>query len=233
MESSACFGAVFSDSWETADGPCCSDANADPPGSRRNYADAVRAFLALQGDLIHRLASEIVRRGDMRLQAHDVAQDVIAALLLQSRKGRFRPERVEHPAAYLRAVVRRAARRALVRAARESLADAPDEAKVDSERFPTPEAAALRAESVGRILRALKSALHPRDATVCELLLEEGLDIGEVADLLGCTRNNVYQIRHRILAAARRVLPEDRGESPTRAARISKSACRSASGGVR
>jgi DNA-directed RNA polymerase specialized sigma24 family protein len=78
---------------------------------------------------------------------------------------------------------------------------------------------ALRADNARRTLRALKSALHPRDAMVCALLLEEGLDIREVADHLGCTRNNVYQIRHRILAAARRVLPDDRGESPVRAAR--------------
>jgi RNA polymerase sigma factor (sigma-70 family) len=193
--------------------------DADPPGSRRGNAEAVRSFLDEHGALIHRLARAMVRSSDTRLHARDVAQDAIAALLLLSRKGQFRPEQVEHPAAYLRAVVRRTARRALARAGRESLADAPDEARGDSERFPTPETVALRADNARRTLHALKSALHPRDAMVCALLLEEGLDIREVADLLGCTRNNVYQIRHRILAAAKRVLPADRGESPVRTAR--------------
>jgi RNA polymerase sigma factor (sigma-70 family) len=187
--------------------------------STRSADASVHVFLSAHGALIHRLACELVRRGDGRHYALDVEQEVLTALLLLSRKGRFRPERVEHPAAYLRAVVRRTARRALVCATRESLAPAPEEVKADSERFPTPEAATLRADTARRTLQDLKSELRPRDAMVFALLIEEGLDIGEVADRLGCTRNNVYQIRHRILAAAKRLLPQEPPESRPRTAR--------------
>jgi RNA polymerase sigma factor (sigma-70 family) len=184
----------------------------------------MRAFLELHAALILRLARGVVRdRGD-RVEPEDVAQEVVATLLQLHRGGTFDPARVENIEAYMRVVVRRAAHRARTRRGMlERLAADGDltgiaegEGRVDVEAAPTPEDAAERAIDRRRILEAVKARLRPRDALAFALLVEEGLAIEEVARRLGTTANNVYQMRHRILAAARQVEEEAREDGATR-----------------
>ena len=166
--------------------------------------DAAREFLSNHHALICRLASERLRGLRTELQAADLAQEVMATLFVRLQRGAIEAGRIRNPPAYLRVMTRRAARRAFA-TCRESVALAVDETQADSERFPTPEAATVRADAARFKLRALESDLHPRDAAALTLLVEEGLDIAEVAERLGCTRNSVYQMRCRIVAAARRI----------------------------
>ncbi len=181
----------------------------------------MRAFLDTYAALILRLARSMVREQGEVVGPEDVAQEVIVALLKMHAAGRFDPGRVENPEAYLRVVVRKAAHRARRRrtvveqvggAADVRGEAAEEEVCLGAESVPNPEELTRRALEARRTLDALKRKLRPRDALVLALLVEEGLDIDEVAARLGTTLNNVYQMRHRILAVAREIL--GKGESP-------------------
>jgi RNA polymerase sigma factor (sigma-70 family) len=179
----------------------------------------MRAFLEAHVPTILRLAKSVVRMGG-GVEPEDVAQEVIVRLMHLNRAGTFDPARIENPEAYLRIAVRNAAHRA--RARRGVLERGPSDGEtrdgsdhapgVDSEPAPTPEEATQRARDCRRRLEALKARLRPRDATAFALLVEEGLDIDEVAQRLGTTANNVYQMRHRILTAARELEQEEQLE---------------------
>jgi RNA polymerase sigma factor (sigma-70 family) len=174
----------------------------------------MRAFLAAHATLILRLARSVVRPNGEPIEAEDVAQEVVATLLRLHAGGTFDPARVENPEAYLRVVVRRAARRAAGRRALvERVGEGDDVAGIareagalDAEPAPSPEEIAKRSHDARRMLAAIKATLRPRDAVAFALLIEDGLDIHEVATRLGTTANNVYQMRHRILTAARELL---------------------------
>src|SRR5262249_29222434 len=139
------------------------------------------------------------------------------ALLRMYAAGTFDPARVENPEAYLRVAVRHAVHRARRRRAIvERLADdgdvseaTADGARLDAEPAPDPHAPPRRAHDARLTLDALRRQLRPRDALVLGLLVEDGLDIEEVAAKLGTTLNNVYQMRHRILTAAREILGKE------------------------
>jgi len=176
----------------------------------------MRAFLDAYAPLIRRLAHSAVRR-ETGVEPDDVAQEIVLCLLQLHERGRFDPDSVHHPEAYLRVVVRHAAYRAKMR--RQGLerltADgdltAVDEgmASLDDAPVPTPEDHAMQAVDARRRLDGLKAQLRPRDAVAFALLVEDGLDIQEVAVAMGTTVNNVYQMRHRILAVARDILGKE------------------------
>src|SRR5262245_48219962 len=69
-------------------------------------------FLATHTALIVRLACHFVGRSHGSLDPGDVAHEVVVSLLRMHAQGSFDPRRLEHPEAYLRVVVRRAALRA-------------------------------------------------------------------------------------------------------------------------
>ncbi|HEY2511275.1 MAG TPA: sigma-70 family RNA polymerase sigma factor [Polyangiaceae bacterium] len=181
----------------------------------------MRAFLETYAAFILRLARGVVGEARGALTAEDLAHEVIVDLLRMHDAGTFDPARVENPEGYLRVVVRNAGHRARRRTTRgEALGRADDAAApgedggppLDSERAPSPEELTRRTLDARRTLERLKRALRPRDALVLALLVEERLDIEEIAVRIGTTRNNIYQIRHRILEAAREVL--DKTDAP-------------------
>lgn len=164
----------------------------------------MRAFLELHAPLIWRLARGAVR---VPSDAGDVAQQVMASLLEQHAQGRFDPTRIENAEGYLRVVVRNAVRAAGARATRDR--GAGDEALADvAATSPTPEEATREALDARRFLERLKERLRPRDALAFAMLIEDGLDIDDIATAMGTTANNVYQMRHRILAASRALQSE-------------------------
>ena len=195
--------------------PPLDDCGSRPLG--RSVA-LVRRFLDDHAALILRLARGVVRDQGEAVAPDDVAQEVIVALLKMHAAGTFDPARIENPEAYLRVVVRNAASRARRRRSAERVgrerdlgetADANEDFSPES--IASPEDVARRALDARRTLEALKLELRPRDALVLALLVEEGLTIDEVAERLGTTLNNVYQMRHRILTAAREIV--GKGES--------------------
>jgi RNA polymerase sigma factor (sigma-70 family) len=179
----------------------------------------MRAFLDAHAAVILRLARGVVRERGDTVEPEDVAQEVIARLIHLNRSGTFDPAVIENPEAYLRVAVRHAAHRARTRrSALERVASEGDASsladelhRLDEEPAPTPEEATAQALDRRRAIEALKARLRPRDAAAFALLIEEGLDIAEVAARLGTSANNVYQMRHRILAAARELADEDPG----------------------
>ena len=116
--------------------------------------------------------------------------------------------RIENVEAYLRVVVRNAAHRARAKGKRGGelardgeIEAAADRSEVlDADRPLNPEEMTQRANDARKRLDAVKARLRPRDAVAFALLVEDGLSIEEVAKSLGTTANNVYQMRHRILA---------------------------------
>jgi RNA polymerase sigma factor (sigma-70 family) len=167
----------------------------------------MRAFLELHAPLIWRLARSQVR---VAADASDVAQAVMTSLLEQHAQGRIDPKRIENAEAYLRVVVRNAVRSAGARNTRDR--GAGDDALADiAAPTPSPEEATREAVDERRFVQRLKERLRPRDALAFALLIEDGLDIDEVATALGTTANNVYQMRHRILAASRALQSESMG----------------------
>jgi RNA polymerase sigma factor (sigma-70 family) len=181
----------------------------------------MRAFLEAHAAVILRLARGVMRERGDRVEPEDVAQEVIAQLIRLHLAGTFDPAVIANPEAYLRVAVRNAAHRArtrrgtLERVASDgdvtSVAD--DLRRVDVDSPPTPEEATEHALDRRRAIETIKARLRPRDAAVFALLVEEGLDIDEVAGRLGTSANNVYQIRHRILTAARQFAQEKAAET--------------------
>jgi RNA polymerase sigma factor (sigma-70 family) len=186
------------------------------PSCERSVA-GVRAFLDAHAALILQLARGMVREQGEAAGPEDVAQEVTVALLKMHAAGTFDPARVENPEAYLRVVVRNAAHRSR---RRRSVVErvghdgdtgemAEEGERLAPESVPSPEDTTRRALDARHTLEALKRELRPRDALVLALLVEEGLGIEEVAERLGTTLNNVYQMRHRILTAARGILGKE------------------------
>jgi|GEM_PF-2869451 len=175
----------------------------------------VRPFLEAHAALILRLAKTTVGPHEPA-SADDVANEVVVSLLRAASKGTFSPDRVENAEAYLRIVVRHAAHRARTRSrSYGEVAREGDVAEIEREapssgRLPDPETLTRRAHDARKTLEAIKAKLRPRDAVAFALLVEEGLDIDEVARALGTTTNNVYQMRHRILAVARAMHADDK-----------------------
>ncbi len=169
----------------------------------------MRAFLELHAPLLLRLARA---HASTPADAQDVAQDVAAQLLRMSRQGSFDPRTVEIPEAYLRVAVRNASARSRKRRALlEPLAadDGEEHAARGDDAPPTPEELTQDAVDKRRWLEALKAKLRPRDAAAFAMLVEDQMEIDEVAEALGTSANNVYQMRHRILAVAKDMLDKD------------------------
>lgn len=164
----------------------------------------MRSFVDLHAPLILRLARAGARDRD---EAFEVAQEVVVTLLAAHAKGRLDPSTIETPEAYLRVVVRNALVQG--RKGRGGRFEA-DDAILDELPSPTtnPEEATRSAIDARRWIEMLKARLRPRDAVAFALLVEDGLDIDSVATALGTTANSVYQMRHRILAAAKTLQDE-------------------------
>lgn len=164
----------------------------------------MRSFVDLHAPLILRLARASAGSRD---EAFEVAQEVVVTLLAAHARGRLDPAAIENPEAYLRVAVRHAVVRG--RRSRDARRIS-DDALLEELPSPTanPEETRRSAIDARRWLETLKSRLRPRDAVAFALLVEDGLDIEEVATALGTTANNVYQMRHRILAAAKALQDE-------------------------
>lgn len=164
----------------------------------------MRAFLEVHAPLIWRLARREVRGPS---DGSDVAQEVMANLLKLHAEGRFDPTKIENVEAYLRIVVRNAVRAAGARATRDR-GDGDEALAEVAAPSPSPEDATREAIDERRFIERLKARLRPRDALAFAMLVEDGLDIEDVATAMGTTANNVYQMRHRILAASRELQSE-------------------------
>jgi RNA polymerase sigma factor (sigma-70 family) len=171
----------------------------------------VDGFIEAHAALILRLARAYAKAGDP-VDPHDVAQEVLVALLRAERSGSFEPARLENVEGYLRVVVRNAVLRARARGVRSGRPglerDVAEGAEIASV-APSPEDVTERALDARRTLESLKRRLRPRDAIAFALLVEDGMSIDEVARTLETTSNNVYQMRHRILTAARELLGKE------------------------
>ncbi|HET9955276.1 MAG TPA: sigma-70 family RNA polymerase sigma factor, partial [Polyangiaceae bacterium] len=166
----------------------------------------MNTFLEAHAALIVRLARRVARPPT---HPEDIAQEAIASLLRWHREKGFDPEKIGNAEAYLRVVVRNTAAQAARRFRGE--VPAPDRGshatQADETRPPdysirfADEALHARA-----LLEQLKQRLRPREAVVLALLIEDEMSPDQVAQSLGMTMNNLYQIRHRIRAAARELL---------------------------
>jgi RNA polymerase sigma factor (sigma-70 family) len=164
----------------------------------------MRAFLQTHAAFVLRVA-----RGEVSgssIDARDVAQDVAQTLLNMHAKGSFSPAKLENGEAYLRVVVRNAALRA--KRQKEQLSSDGDVETLAVEVVEPDEETRDRRKH----LEALKARLRPRDAVAFAFLVEDGLSIEETAKALGTNPNNVYQMRHRILAVAQELLGEGLGK---------------------
>jgi RNA polymerase sigma factor (sigma-70 family) len=180
-------------------------ASARGISSATSRSGEMATFVQTYASLISHLARRAGGTRSRGTDSEDISQEVILALLNHKRAHVFDEMHLQNPKAYLRVIVRNAAIRSWRRAALERRAD---EAEVDGpppDSVPTPEDAARRAIDARRTLDALRRQLRPCDALALSLLVEERLAIEEVAERLGTTLNNVYQIRHRILAAVREI----------------------------
>jgi RNA polymerase sigma factor (sigma-70 family) len=161
----------------------------------------MNAFIETHAAFVLRVA-----RGEVSgtsLDARDVAHDVMQTLLHMHAKGTFSPAKLENGEAYLRVVVRNVVARARKRKEQLS-ADGDVEALAIEVVEPDEETRDRR-----KHLEELKSKLRPRDAVAFAFLVEDGLSIEETAKALGTNANNVYQMRHRILAVAADLLGKD------------------------
>ena len=166
------------------------------------------AFIEAHAALILRLARSFAKTGDP-VDPHDVAQDVLVALLHVERAGSFKPARLQSIEGYLRVVVRNAMHRARARGARSGRPGLERDVAECTElaaAMPSPEDVTEGALDARRRLEAIKERLRPRDAMVFAMLVEDGMSLEEVTRALKTTPNNVYQIRHRILNVARELL---------------------------
>lgn len=181
-----------------------------PPSSERSCIldrrRRIGRFLEEHAPRIRRLANAMLRGRRHGVDAVDIAHDVMVTLMQLSARGTFDPARLESVEAYLRAVVRNAARRACSR--RRSLEQVLDDGDVsrladESAGALAPEDSSGEAIDDRRWLTALATRLRPRDLVAFRLLVAEGRAIEDVARTLGTTTNNVYQMRHRILTTAK------------------------------
>ncbi|MEX0782206.1 MAG: RNA polymerase sigma factor [Dehalococcoidia bacterium] len=71
---------------------------------------------------------------------------------------------------------------------------------VDTDRFGSPEEAA-EAQAVATLVWEAAAGLDPKQLTLLDLHLRRGLDSGEIADVLGVTKNNGYVMLNRLKKA--------------------------------
>jgi len=71
---------------------------------------------------------------------------------------------------------------------------------VDTSRFSSPQEAA-EAAAAARLVWEAASALDPRQLSLLDLHVRQGLDAEEIAQALGITRNNAYVLLHRLKKA--------------------------------
>lgn len=71
---------------------------------------------------------------------------------------------------------------------------------VDTDRFADPEEAA-QASAVASLVWQAAAGLDPRQLSLLDLHLRQGLDSGEIADVLGVTKNNGYVMLNRLKKA--------------------------------
>ncbi|MBK7725391.1 MAG: sigma-70 family RNA polymerase sigma factor [Dehalococcoidia bacterium] len=71
---------------------------------------------------------------------------------------------------------------------------------VDTDRFSDPEEAA-QASAVASLVWEASAGLDPKQLSLLDLHLRQGLDSGEIADVMGVTRNNGYVMLNRLKKA--------------------------------
>jgi len=71
---------------------------------------------------------------------------------------------------------------------------------IDTDRFSDPEEAA-QASAVASLVWEAAAGLDPRQLSLLDLHLRQGLDSGEIADVLGVTKNNGYVMLNRLKKA--------------------------------
>ncbi len=71
---------------------------------------------------------------------------------------------------------------------------------VDTDRFSNPEEAA-QAGAIASLVWEAATGLDPRQLSLLDLHLRQGLDSGEIADVLGVTKNNGYVMLNRLKKA--------------------------------
>ncbi len=71
---------------------------------------------------------------------------------------------------------------------------------VDTDRFADP-AEAAEAEAMGSLVWRAAAGLDPKQFSLLDLHLRQGLDSGEIADVLGVTKNNGYVMLNRLKKA--------------------------------
>lgn len=183
----------------------------DRPGRPEEHADAQLVELAKEGDqaafaeLYQRYVGPVhdflVRMMRNRAEAEDVTQDTfiraMQALGNLHHGASFR--------AWIFTIARNTALNRLERTRRlRPLALEPDEEGeereldiVDASRFADPHEAAGSAEIAALVWEAA-AGLSPKEYSLLDLHLRQGLDSGEIAEVLGVTKNNAYVMLNRL-----------------------------------
>ena len=129
----------------------------------------------------------------------DLRQEVFLALFQDACRALrgWRPDGGCRPASWVGMIARQTALKVLAKAPRPSSPMTSD-IPVETSSAPDP-------EEISRLGDAL-ARLPPREALCLRLWVEQGLPAGQVADVLGVSRQTAYQMKDRALSALRMAL---------------------------
>lgn len=170
-------------------------------GEMEAFAELYEAYFPAVYDFLVRL-----------LRDPDEAADVTQDAFLKAMRALASLREPAHFRAWLFSIARNAALNRLEARKRLAPLEPPGEqgaspafAVVDERRFADPAEVAAAAEAAALIEEAAR-ALDPRQLSLLDLHVRQGLDTAEVAAVLGVTRNNAAVMLHRLREAVRRAL---------------------------
>lgn len=170
-------------------------------GDRDAFAELYEAYFPAIYDFLARL-----------LRDSDEAADVTQDTFLKALRSLSSLRTPQYFRAWIFTIARNAAlnrieaRRRLAPLDHESdRGDAADFALVDTRRFADPAEAAAANEAASIIDEATRS-LDPRQLSLLDLHLRQGLTAAEIAEVLGVSRNNAAVMLHRLREAIRRAI---------------------------
>ncbi len=180
----------------------------------------MQAFVTAHRPLILKHARAFVRANAEKIAGEDVAREVELVLAQLAEQRGIKPEQIESPDSYLRAIVLHAARRAKRRhtliqqiAAGDDLEAVTDDLEsLDSDLPESPAPASADAKAARALLDRVTEKLSPKDRLFFALLFEDDGTVDDVARALGSPLDAVGGSRDRALKIAAELEIEGEGD---------------------